>query len=480
MKTVVSFILSAILIGIMLFSCSDNSTANPDITTTENTNVEETTEVNYLDALPSENFDGYKFRFYTRQCCEAHYGGVYQEAETGDVVDDAVFQRNRKIEEKFNIEIVESILDQDGEPIIIRNAILANDHIADIAIPHFRFLGSMALEHMLVDMGDMPYIDFQQPWWSTNLIENYSIFDRYFVAQGDIGIDNITYNGVIYFNKHLASEYVPENLYDTVKSGKWTLDKMNEVVRSAGQDLDGDGNISFEKDQFGFGAPAGFFFMFQSAANQPTTVRDENNIPQLAINTQKMVTIVEKVYNISHGYEYSYIAEDVKPDAFVQGRMLLYTDLINSATLNVFREMQDDFGIIPFPKYDEEQKEYYSHASAHSSLLGVPITNPDLDRTGLILEALVYEGYNTIRPALYDIALKVKTTRDNDSAEMLDIILQGRTGDFADIYDEWGLVYTLDHTVGRKKDTNFASFYAANEEATLTRLNKAIEVFMSE
>ena len=468
------------ILGVIFISCSDNGGGASDVTTASAAETEAAeTEVIYLDTLPSEDFNGYKFRFYIRQCCEAHYGGVYQESETGDVVDDAVYQRNRTIEEKFNIEIVDSVLDQDGEPIIIRNAILANDHIADVAIPHFRFLGSMALENMLLDMGDLPYLDFTQPWWATNLIENYSIFDRYFVAQGDIGIDNITHNATVYFNKRLADDYVSDNLYDTVRAGKWTLDKMNEVVRSVGQDLNGDNAVKFEDDLYGILAYHGYFFMFQVGANQPTTVRDAENIPQLDINTPKMVTIVEKVYNMTHGYEYAYMHENVPNTPFLEGRVLLYLDLLNAATQNAFRDMEDDFGLLPFPKFDEAQGEYYSHASAHSSLLGIPITNPDPERTALILEALVVEGYNVIRPALYDIAFKVKNTRDEDSSEMLDIILAGRTGDFADIYDEWGLVYTLDH-LSRKASSDFASFYASSEAATLTRLSKAVEVFLGE
>ena len=110
-------------------------------------------------------------------------------------------------------------------------------------------------------------------------------------------------------------------------------------------------------------------------------------------------------------------------------------------------------------------------------MIGIPITIKDADRTGLLVEALTAEGYKTIRPAVYDVALKNKLTRDDDSAAMIDIILEGRTGDFADIYDEWGLVYTLDHMVGRQKNNNFASFYASNEKASVNRIQKAVEKF---
>lgn len=476
----VTLLISLLSIVTIIFAACSETTDTPQTTTLDVSDTDTATEVTPLDALETIDFDGYQFRFYTRNCCEAHYGGVYQESETGDVVNDAVYQRNRTIEEKFNIVIAEPVLDVDASPVILINAILANDHIADVAIPHFRYLGTIALENMLIDMGELPYLDFEQPWWATNLIEQYSIFEKHYVAYGDIGIDNITHNAAIYFNKRLSNEYVQENLYDTVRSGKWTLDKMGEVIRSVGADLNGDGTININDDMFGFQSYTGYFFMFQVGANQPTTVRDEDNIPQLSINTPKMVTIVEKVHNMTQVYEYTYVEESTSANQFVDGRVLLYIDLLNTATQNAFRDMEDDFGLLPFPKYDEMQENYYSHASAHSSLLGIPVTNPDPDRTALILEALVIEGYNTIRPALYDIAFKVKNTRDDDSAEMLDIILEGRTGDFADIYDEWGLVYTLDHIVARRNSADFASFYAANEAATLNRLSNAIDVFMGE
>jgi hypothetical protein len=464
-------------------SCSQNESGAGTDTNTETTlttDVETTAEVSYLDAeLPEMNFNGYNFHFYARNCCPAHNGGLYQESETGDIVNDAVFLRNRTLEEKYNFVISESVLDADGEPTILRNSILANDDIADVAVPHFRFLGTMALENMLVDMGTLPYLDFEREWWYTRLIDDYSIFGRHYVAYGDIGIDNITYDVAIYFNKRIANEYLPDSLYDTVRSGKWTLDSFNENIRRVGSDVDGDGAINPEVDLLSLAMIPGHFFHYQVGADQPTTVRNADNIPELAINTPKMVTIVEKVYNLTHGYEYNNITESASMNWFTEGRVLFTVDILNQATGNAFRDMADDYGLLPFPKYDEAQTLYRTHAGAHTSLLGIPITNSDLERTAFILEAMTYQGWKEVRPALYDIAFKVKNMRDDDSAEMLDIILISRSGDFADIYDEWGLVYTLDNLVGRQKGMDFASYYAKNEQATLNRLNNAIAVFES-
>ncbi len=192
-----------------------------------------------------------------------------------------------------------------------------------------------------------------------------------------------------------------------------------------------------------------------------------------------MTNIVNKMYDMVCAYDYSMVGNDIGSQAFLDGRSLLYVDKITTCIGAQFREMEDDYGILPLPKYDEAQENYYSHASAHSDCLAVPVLNEDFERASIILEALAAEGYKTIRPAVYDVAIKQKGARDEDSAAMIDLIYAGRTGDFADLYDEWGLVYTLDHMIGRSKINTWASYYKTNEKASVKRLAKAVEVFSS-
>ena len=173
------------------------------------------------------------------------------------------------------------------------------------------------------------------------------------------------------------------------------------------------------------------------------------------------------------------VNRDIGSQAFLDGRSLFLVDKITSCVSAQFREMEDDYGIIPLPKYDEAQETYYSHASAHADCFAIPVINEDFERCSIILEAMAAEGYKTIRPAVYDVAIKQKGARDEDSAKMIDLIYNGRTGDFADLYDEWGLVYTLDHMIGRQQSNTWASYYKTNESASVKRLGKAVEVFSS-
>ena len=432
------------------------------------------------DNLPDRDYGGYEYKIYTRGCCAGgHKDGVWQAEETGEGVDDAVFERNKTVEDRFNIVIREPEMAEGEDISVLTNSLMAGDAIADLAIHHFRFLGDMALQQLCADANTLEYLDFSKPWWNTYLIENYSIFDKYFVINGTVNVDNITEVSVILFNKTLTRNQLDVNFYDLVNEGKWTIDKMTEIVKSFGADLNGDGKIDFATDELAFTGNAGFMFQFQVAMDQPTTKINDAGEPELCINTEKMINIVNKMYDMVCSYEYSVVDNDAGSQAFLDGRALLHVDKITSCVSAQFREMKDDYGIIPLPKYDEAQEKYYSHASAHADCLAIPVINDDFERCSIILEALAAEGYKTIRPAVYDVAIKQKGARDEDSAKMIDIIYEGRTGDFADLYDEWGLVYTLDHMIGRSKINTFASYYKANEKTSVKRLAKAVEVFAS-
>lgn len=472
-----SILFALLIICSVLISCAaDKGSQAPETTTSVETGPA-VTEDPEPDNLPEMDFSGYEFKLYCRSCCPTHKDGLWQAESTGDIVNDAVFDRNKKVEERFNCIIAEPLLSDGEDTSVITAALLAGDCMADVIIPHFRFLGDMVLKQLMYDLAKIDYLDFSRPWWNTMLIENYSIFGRSFVAYGTIDVDNITEAGCILFNKKLNSNYLPdENFYKNVKDGAWTIDKMNSVVHSFGADLDGDGNVTGENDLFGLTGNSGYMFMYQVAMDQPTTRPNDDGEPELVINTPKMATIAEKMYDMAVAYEYSKVDNDTDSAIFIDSRSLFMTTKLSTCINKSMRSMEDDYGILPLPKYDEAQTSYFSHGSAHSNMLGIAAIQPEIERTGIILEALAAEGYKMIKPAVYDVALKQKGARDDDSAEMIDIICATRTGDFADLYDEWGLVYTLDHMNRAKIDT-FASFYAKNEKASIKRLSKAIDLF---
>ena len=98
------------------------------------------------------------------------------------------------------------------------------------------------------------------------------------------------------------------------------------------------------------------------------------------------------------------------------------------------KEMESEYGIIPFPKFDENQTEYVSATrDSHSGLMVASnIQNPAM--VGAAIEALCMYGYRDITPAYYETTLKLKYLSDETAMSMLDLIRDSVDFDFAILY----------------------------------------------
>jgi len=137
------------------------------------------------------------------------------------------------------------------------------------------------------------------------------------------------------------------------------------------------------------------------------------------------------------------------------------------------RDKKADFGIIPWPKLNEEQTDYYNMVLEHASLMYVPVTVSDEERTGAIVQTLCAVSTDTVRAAYYDVATKIKFVRDEASAEMLDLVFNNRVFDIAMSYN-WGSCRDIE-AYGRKQTESITSFVASIEEIVNGDINKLIE-----
>ncbi|MCL2776025.1 MAG: hypothetical protein FWD71_22170, partial [Oscillospiraceae bacterium] len=143
------------------------------------------------------------------------------------------------------------------------------------------------------------------------------------------------------------------------------------------------------------------------------------------------------------------------------------------------RGMDANFGIVPLPKYDENQDKYYSVVNAWSNaLLGVPKSAADLDRVSIILEAMAAESRYTVQPAYYDIVLQRKYTRDDESQEMLDIIFGSKLYDIGAVYS-FGNVFADFISLCNKSNTDVASYYDKNSAKMQAAIDKVVNTIQS-
>ncbi len=475
-----ALILALLMLASTFVSCGE-STTGETTPSGETAAVVETqpVETEISDDLPDMDYAGAEFRIYTRECCEKHKDGVYMPEQTGDVVSDAVYSRNLTIEERFNVKFAEPILAPDAEATALNAAVQAGDDMCEVAIWHYKHLGDSAAAGYLTDISEAGYIGFDKPWWYQKVNDAYSIADHAYLIVGMYDLDNYLDNICMYFNKPMLIDLTgDDDLYSVVKEGKWTLDKLKEIASIAGVDTNGDGTMDKATDQFGYGMASGFGFVYQFAWEQPVTTRDSSGYPVDAINTERMVTMLESFRSLLFDNDYIINDESGSSDAaFKENRLLFAMSTLGAASTG-FRDMDQDFGILPVPKLDETQKEHYTHGTAHTSAVGIPVVKDKagLEFSSLILEAMAAEGYKQVRPAVYDVALKSKYTRDEASFEMIDIVVQGRTADFAEIYDKWGFTYTMDF-VARGQVSEWASYYAKNIDKQNKNVNDVVEMF---
>jgi hypothetical protein len=139
--------------------------------------------------------------------------------------------------------------------------------------------------------------------------------------------------------------------------------------------------------------------------------------------------------------------------------------------------MDSDFGILPYFKYDEAQQNYYTTiGSWHSVFLGVPTGPQDLERTGIITEVLASESYD-LTEAYYDKTLKGKTTRDEESSAMLDLIFANRVYDLG-WYFQFGGYNEGVMNQFRNYQNAFASAYKTSEKAATKLIEKTNKSFI--
>ena len=141
------------------------------------------------------------------------------------------------------------------------------------------------------------------------------------------------------------------------------------------------------------------------------------------------------------------------------------------------REMDADFGVLPYYKYDEAQDTYYNTVGSwHSVFLCLPKVQKDATRTGVIVEALAAESLYTVTPAYYDVTLKDKVARDKDSAEMLDLIFETRTYDLGWYY-AIGTYNESTMNLFRNYQSDFTSMYKKMEKVANKYISKLNEAF---
>ncbi len=480
-----SFLLTLLLLAEATACGSSGSPAETTASSGEMT-TEAPVETEY--ALEKKDLGGYEFRIISGEKLSSGDSSwsaddIDADEENGDAINDAVYKRNTMVEEAYNIEISHVQVKFSDIPGKIRTDVMAGDKSYDAACAGISGCVSMASQSLSADMSKLDYLDFTRDWWDVNMMKSSELNGHIYFAVGDINMLDNNASWSCLFNKVLKDQYkdIPD-LYEIVRSGKWTLDKLASYAKLAVRDLDGDSQMTWDKDQWGIigqyrCAPA----LLAGSGNLPIT-KNKNGGLDYNLNSESVVSAFDRIYNFITDSDVMLLydttgkswAESAQA-TFMGRRSLFFMTPITTSTM--LRDMTDDFGILPFPKLDEKQENYtniiqYNNGTAYM----IPNSGIDADQSALILEALAYRSKTTLTPAYYDITLKRKGGRDDESSEMLDILFSSGLMDMSQAFSEIGIVDFVMNAC-KTPENNFVSSEAANRDAFKTKMNDLIKAF---
>jgi len=509
-KRIISLMLIAAMIAGILISCGSNTEKNPvsnvdnNATDADNQGDEQTddeakkTEQRIDPELPDSDFGGYTFTFLTHLYEGADWTGPNpleivaemaddKEVQNGEPINDAVYMRNIKIKEKYNFNI--KMVPNSNEGSAIKKAVSAGDALYDAVVMFNNNVPGIVTGDLLTNVENLPYIDLSKPWWDP-AVNAMSIDHKQFLLGGDLLILDNEATNVLLFNKDLMGKLGIDLPYNLVKDGKWTFDVMNNMIKDTAFDLNGDGVMTAYEDRWGFATYNDTFHALLVSGGGALAVKDADDIPYIDFASEKNLAVLDKVMNLLYNPEYVLNAQAppkgggggdlskgdiIHIRGFEENRILFMWTRMRF--VEFFRGMESNFGIIPLPKYDEAQANYYSVVNPYTGvLLGIPKSAAELDRVSIILEALSAESRYTLQPAYYDVVLTRKYMRDEESEEMLDIIFNSRVYDIGSVYS-FGGVFLDFISLSSKMDRNIASYHDKKIGAMEKNIDKIVGIF---
>jgi len=449
-KSSIAWMITVLTLASTLIACGskDNNENTPTDTKGSETVLETETETDtreltdlekrqlVTDGLEDVDFNKAEFRIVTG---EEEIWQFYVESETGDPCNDAVWKRNAKIENRFNVIINSFSVGRSAE---ILEKILQGENFCELMTYGIDRMGYFIENHVLYDWNDIPVIKLDSPWYNQATNESCTINDHLYTLATDMAISSLTYTYAMFFNPTLLANYGfnAEDLYDYVVDGTWTFDKFITISK----DIYADQNLNNERDEediFGFMHEEGAWHGMDAwpfAFGHEYSSYDVNS-GELTIfyATDTMVAADAKMreYLQSAGVFTRSWADD-ELEFFVNGSVAFVIRTLNDCFGDL--RVMEDYGVIPIPKFNEAQESYYTTINREHNMMTIPYTvqEDSLEFIGTIVEALSCESYRSVFPTYFDSALKGRYAKVPQVAKMMDYIEQGRKIDVIQLFGE--------------------------------------------
>ncbi len=442
MKRILVMLLTALLLA-STTACgektSGETTDDKSAAISSESATETESETTPLASLQKMDHGGYAFRMLGDTNSNWWIISLNADEETGEIINDTVFQRKTFVEDLYNVKI--SLEETTTASAQIQKSVQAGSDEYDQVWERINTCLPMAEAGQLLDLHSVDALSFDPRWWDKNSIDAFTFNGRIFFACNDTNVHTIEGCSAMFFSKTMAEQNNLENPYSLVREQKWTLDKMGEMMKAVAADTNGDGKRN-DGDTFGLVTGIGQYLSLVDGAGTQLVYLDENaDETRFVLNTASadVIDITAKVAALLNDKSLTVI---VNNDEW--GRTSFYTDMalfyiMQLGTIADLRDnMENPFGVLPFPMRDEAQDYYTCCMEATAQAMCIPQTAAaNRDVIGDVIEAMAIYSDAYLTNAYYDTTLKGKIARDEDTTEMLDLLTANRTFDYATCYGSW-------------------------------------------
>lgn len=422
MQRRICLLLALLTCSAMVTGCQEKTT-EVETGDTAQTGVEtvetEDADTTVRDDLPEKDFGGADMQILTTTWREiTQY--IYAEEENGEVINDALFSQRSYVEDRFNVEIgLTAEQDISALQTTVHNLAISGDDTYDIVYNHdLKTIGN-AMKGDFFDLRQVETINFDKPWWNGSS-EVFTIQGKLPFTANTLTLSGIYMNCVLAVNKGIATDLQIDIPYDSVRQGKWYLDDLITLTKIATIDLDGDGIMDTE-DQWGLVTGSYAEVSMLSDLGGTVLEKDTNGTLMFQNSLEHTISILWKMGKMLEYTVDDYGAMDeYGAELFVANKSLF----MFGETRIVYEKVRGEdisYGILPFPKFDENQQEYQS--AGYDIYWGIPLSSAgNSELIGYCVEAMSCYNYNYVVPQVWDTVLGGKLADSPDDYDMFSII----------------------------------------------------------
>lgn len=476
-------LLLALCVLVAAFAGCQNKTPDEDESTKAGGNETETVADEVYPEISKKNWGE---EFYLSIVPDVNPVDYYWVAEAGNnTLSDAIYNRQEEVRKYLGVEVFGTGTENTDKYVApFKTAIKNKDNSVHMLVSHVFFgIDGFITENYLTDLNDMESLDLEADYWNQQFMEDLSVKDHIYLGFNDF---NILYTNVVLFNKDMLERYsdsIDGTLYDKVQSYTWTLDEMISLSSMVYLDTTSDGKT--EDDTYGMTAFLNVpFAPLLQASNISVVEMDEKGNYAVSVynekNKQKMSDLVDKLYDWVRADDAWLKMDSGSPSAiFTSGRSLMH--LATTYSLPNLLSYEIDFGVLPYPMYDVNQKDVGYRSLQWGGYICIPSYLANGNMVGETVEMLAFFS-DDVNIAFYEKLLGKQVADAPLDRIMLDMVWDSVCSDFGQTYGSamntgtTDFLFILCNLVKEGTTYNLASYVASGESTA----NKGLKNFIKQ